>query len=217
VALANGIAAAGVQLTHPPTDTGLEGLLPDSFNLEPQTRNPPGINPGTLLPEAIQMYGQDPLYDFHAFPHHGLMVHAPGPITDCQETSQGVSFSVDGWPGKPWYVLISGSTGGTLIVDSVQTPAPPGPLTLGFDAPATVEFLAPAQDTLRLQRSSIPGQVQLSWPLAGTNYLLEFTGSLSGNPHWQAVTNAVAIAGSQFLFTAPASQPAQFFRLRRVR
>lgn len=217
VALANGIAAVGVQLTHPPADTGLEGLLPDSFNLEPQSRNAPGICPGTLFPEAIQMYGQDPLYDFHAFPHHGLMVHAPGPITDCQETSQGVSFSVEGWPAQPWYVLISGSTGGTLRVDSVQSLAPPGPLTLGFDAPATVEFLAPAQDTLSLQRSSIPGQVRLSWPLlAGTNYLLQSAGPLSGNPHWQAVTNAVESAGSQFLFTAPTSQSAQFFRLRRL-
>ena len=108
VPLANGIAAAGLQQTHPAADTGLEGLLPDSFNLRAQTRNAPGINPATLLPEASEMFGEDPLYDLAVFPHHGLMVHAPGPITDCAETSQSVSFRVNGWPSQPWYVLIAG-------------------------------------------------------------------------------------------------------------
>ena len=42
VPLANGIAAAGLQQTHPAADTGLESLLPDSFNLRAQTRNAPG-------------------------------------------------------------------------------------------------------------------------------------------------------------------------------
>jgi len=143
--LANGIAAAGVQQTHPLADTGLEGLLPDSFNLRAQSRNAPGINPGTLLPEAVQMFGQDPLYDFRVFPRHGLLVHAPGPITYSSETSQSVSFLVDGWPRQPWYLLINGSTGGTLIVDGIETVVAPGPLVLGFNAQAAVEFLAPAK------------------------------------------------------------------------
>ena len=45
------------------------------------------MNPATLLPEALRCF-KDPLYDFRVFPHHGLMVHAPGPITDCAETRQ---------------------------------------------------------------------------------------------------------------------------------
>jgi len=161
VPLANGIAAAGVQQTHPLTDTGLEGLLPDSFNLRAQTRNAPGINPGTLLPEAIQMFGQDPLYDFRVFPQHGLMVHAPGPITGFAETSQSVSFGVNGWPRQPWFLLINGSSGGTLIVDSIESVVPPGPLILGFNLPATVEILAPAQDALGIERSTTRGDVQI--------------------------------------------------------
>jgi hypothetical protein len=162
VQLADGIAAAGVQQTHPLADTGLEGLLPDSFNLRAQTRNPPGINPGTLLPGAIQMFGQDPLYDFRVFPQHGLMVHAPGPITDCAETSQSVSFGVNGWPGQPWFLLINGSSGGTLIVDSIESIVPPGPLILGFNLPPTVEILAPAQDALDIESSATRGKAQIT-------------------------------------------------------
>lgn len=215
VQLANGIAAAGLQQTHPLADTGLEGLLPDSFNLRAQARNAPGINPATLLPGAIQMFGQDPLYDFRAFPHHGLMVHAPGPITDCAETSQSVSFRVEGWPRQPWYLLIAGFSGGTLLVDRIRTVASAGPLILGFNSPATVEILAPAKDALGIEWSATLGAAQISWPLGSTNYSLERADTLSGNSLWQTVTTAVGSAGSQRVFTTPASQPMEFFRLRR--
>ncbi|HEY3281278.1 MAG TPA: hypothetical protein VGN26_03315, partial [Armatimonadota bacterium] len=45
--LAEGITLSGIQQSWPSDDADLQGLLPDSFNLRPQTRNPVAINPGT--------------------------------------------------------------------------------------------------------------------------------------------------------------------------
>ncbi|HEY6228291.1 MAG TPA: hypothetical protein VI282_14310, partial [Verrucomicrobiae bacterium] len=73
--LANGIAAAGVQHTHTAAEPDFQGLLPDSYDLRAQHRNPVPINPATLLPEAIQYYGFPATYDFRTFPNHRLLVH----------------------------------------------------------------------------------------------------------------------------------------------
>jgi hypothetical protein len=108
VRLADGIAASGIQQTHPASVPHYQGLLPDSFDLVSQMRNPVPINPGTLMPEAIQMFGEDPLYDFHSFRENGLLVHAPGPIRDASESKGSVKFGARSWSTRPWYVLING-------------------------------------------------------------------------------------------------------------
>jgi hypothetical protein len=108
VRLADGIAASGIQQTHPASEPHYQGLLPDSFDLVSQMRNPVPINPGTLMPEAIQMFGEDPLYDFHSFRENGLLVHAPGPIRDASESKGSVKFGARSWSTRPWYVLING-------------------------------------------------------------------------------------------------------------
>ncbi len=212
--MADGIAAAGVQQTHPTSDVAEQGLLPDSFNLRAQTRNEPGINPATLLPEALQMFGQDPVYDLHVFLHHALMVHAPGPITDCVETSQLVSFRVTGWPGWPWFLLIQGFPGGPFLVNGIETTAAPGPLILGLNEPATVEIPAPAVDTLRIERAAPGAGLKVSWSLAATNYVLETAAALSADAPWQPL-RPTTTEGSENVLLIPADQPLQFLRLRR--
>ncbi|MDB6041297.1 MAG: hypothetical protein JWM99_5138 [Verrucomicrobiales bacterium] len=149
VRLANGIAASGVQQTHPASEPHYQGLLPDSFDLASQMRNPVPINPGTLLPEAIQMFGEDPPYDFYAFRRNGLLVHAPGPIRDARESKDSVKFSVRSWSTKPWYVLINGcgKKPSVLVNDlkiNLETPhqfqEKEGRLILQLDRPSTIEI-----------------------------------------------------------------------------
>jgi hypothetical protein len=106
--LANGIAAAGVQHVHPSSEPDFQGLLPDSFDLRAQNRNPVPINPATLLPEALQFYGAPAVYGFKTFLNHQLLAHCPGPITDVRENKAGVRFRANGWPKQPWYLLITG-------------------------------------------------------------------------------------------------------------
>src|SRR5439155_6280387 len=82
--------------------------LPDSFQLRTQTRNPPPINPATLLPSAIRYYGQTSLYDFRAARKLGWLIHAPGEIRDLQERDKGVSFTVAGWAPDGAWLLVNG-------------------------------------------------------------------------------------------------------------
>ncbi len=80
-ALAEGITASGILQTYP-QDHPHHGLLPDSFNLSTQSRNPSAINPGTLQPLALRLLARNhpaaTPYEFRALPSSGLWVHAPG-------------------------------------------------------------------------------------------------------------------------------------------
>src|SRR5690606_20659646 len=60
--IADGIAAAGAQITWPANDRERVGLLPDIFQLREQHRDGPAINPGTLQPNAARLFGRGPLY-----------------------------------------------------------------------------------------------------------------------------------------------------------
>jgi hypothetical protein len=106
--LADGITASGVQQNWPRADTDRQGLLPDFYLLRSQTSDGPAINPGTVLANAIRLFRQPALYDFRAFRANGLLVHAPGAITGSKEEPGRVSFTVDGWPDKPYRILIAG-------------------------------------------------------------------------------------------------------------
>lgn len=108
--LADGITASGIQQSFPTSQPDLQGLLPDSFNLRPQTRNGVAINPGTLQASAVRLLGGPEVYDFHAFREAGILVHAPGAITDMRASANRVSFAVHGWVGQPYYVLVVGLT-----------------------------------------------------------------------------------------------------------
>jgi len=108
VRLADGIALAGVQHTHTAAEPGKQGLLPDSFDLRAQYRNPVPINPATLLPLALQAYGEPAVYGFHSFRKNGWLVHAPGPIADAVDAKGSARFKVSCWSPRPWQILVNG-------------------------------------------------------------------------------------------------------------
>lgn len=125
--IADGIALAGVQHTHPASDEGLGGLLPDSFELRNQVRNPVPINPATVLVEALEAYGEPPLYSFHSFPHRGVLVHAPGTIQAPRESGPSLRFKVHPWPQQGSYVLVNGVGNlQSIRLDGVPHEPPPG-------------------------------------------------------------------------------------------
>lgn len=111
--LADGVTASGVQQTWPRGDDPERvGLLPDSLSLRAQTRNDAAINPGTLLTNAIRLYGRPEIYDFRTFRQgeKRLLVHAPGAITDIMEEAGRVRFTVQGWTSRPYELLCVGLT-----------------------------------------------------------------------------------------------------------
>jgi hypothetical protein len=145
--LANGIAAAGIQHTHTAAEPDFQGLLPDSYDLRAQNRNPVPINPATLLPEALQFYGFPATYDFRTFPNHRLLVHCPGPITNFSENNDGVQFTVEGWPKKPFYVLINGFTKKPAIKVNrreIVVEEKEGRVVLRLEKPSEIEIAIPA-------------------------------------------------------------------------
>ncbi len=108
--IADGIAASGIQQSWPLADAERVGLLPDSFQLRPQIRCGPAINPGTVQCTAVQYYREPAVYDFHVFPGHGLLVHAPGELGAITENSGGIGFTVTNWSSAPASVSVNGFT-----------------------------------------------------------------------------------------------------------
>jgi hypothetical protein len=106
--LAEGITAAGLQHTWPLTDNERKGLLPDFYLLRTQRSDGPAINPATLLILAIRLFDAPTPYSFHAFRYHGLLIHAPGALSNLSERVGTVSFSVDTWSPGPSWVLVNG-------------------------------------------------------------------------------------------------------------
>lgn len=106
--LADGIAAAGVQHVHLASETDNQGLLPDSFDLKAQFRNPVPINPGTLLPSAVRLYGEAPVQSLTARPGNAGFIHAPGPVEDVSESNGVLKFRARSWVSGDWRVLVTG-------------------------------------------------------------------------------------------------------------
>lgn len=124
--LADGITASGIQQSWPRGEADLEGLLPDSFDLRGQVRNPVAINPGTVQAPAISLLGGPALYDFGAFRGIGLFVHAPGALTDAKEEQERLTLTVRGWPERPYHVLVAGlKAPPRLRIDGKETPLEP--------------------------------------------------------------------------------------------
>lgn len=121
--IADGITASGIQQTYPSGDPDYPGLLPDSVTLRPQIRNLAAINPGTLQANAPYYFDHSDIYDFAAFPESGVLVHAPGRITDEKEKERGVSFKIEGWPNEPYIIRILGAPDGTTATMDQQTAA----------------------------------------------------------------------------------------------
>ncbi|MGB2808767.1 MAG: hypothetical protein WBC22_13570 [Sedimentisphaerales bacterium] len=106
--IAKGISITGLQMSWPVTDEKRQGLLPDIFNLQEQVSAGPAINPGTVQAHVPEIYGIGKLYDMKKLRSRGWFIHAPCLISDLSEDKSTVTFTVDGWDGKPYFVLISG-------------------------------------------------------------------------------------------------------------
>lgn len=108
--IADGITLSGIQQTFPiGKDSLRQGLLPDSFNLRPQSQNDPGINPGTVQANAIRQLTGVPLYDMQVFfAKDRLIVHAPGSILPGSSTQNRLSFKAIPWTRSEYDLLIVG-------------------------------------------------------------------------------------------------------------
>ena len=106
--IAKGITTAGLQMTWPVTDKKRQGLLPDIFNLQQQISDGPAINPGTVQAHLAELYGRGKIYDLKKLRDRGWYIHAPCVISNIREEKRSITFTVDGWGAKPYYVLISG-------------------------------------------------------------------------------------------------------------
>jgi hypothetical protein len=106
--IAKGITAAGLQMSWPAADKERVGLLPDSFLFREQMRAGPAINPGTVQAHVTELYGKGKIYDVKKVVGCGWFIHAPCAISDVREQTGQVSFIVDGWGSKLYYVLVSG-------------------------------------------------------------------------------------------------------------
>jgi len=106
--IADGITAAGLQMSWPLADKGRQGLLPDFFDLRAQVGAGPAINPGTVQAHLPELYGKGKLYDVKKLSDRGWFIHAPCATSDIREGEDSLTFVVDGWGDKHYYVLISG-------------------------------------------------------------------------------------------------------------
>lgn len=108
--IADGIAASAIQQNYP-LNHPHRGLLPDSFSMQTQTRNPSDINPGTLQPVAMRLFEPHrPAYDFAAIPGESpVMVHVPGKCEQLRRSSRGdISFVAKSWIDGEYSVLVHG-------------------------------------------------------------------------------------------------------------
>jgi hypothetical protein len=105
--IADGITLSGAEQTCAFAAPQRAGLLPDSFVLATQHRNPPFINPATLGASAIRYYGGNSIYDFRGLPENGLLIHAPCRVVPRKSTAHEALFVIDAWEKEPFFVVIN--------------------------------------------------------------------------------------------------------------
>ena len=101
-----GIVLSGIQQTYP--DGPHTGLLPDSFNLLGQSRNPADINPGTLQVPAMRLLGGGECYDVRKIVASDWTIHAPAEIVLGEASKTRVVFSLKSWTSYPYSILVHG-------------------------------------------------------------------------------------------------------------
>lgn len=126
--IADGITWSGVQQSYPLSDPDHVGLLPDSFVLAAQRRNPPQINPATLGASAIRYFTGNTICNFRGVPENGLLIHAPCHVQLKAASAHRASFQVDAWETEPFFVLINRLPGkpGVKVNRAVVDLAAPG-------------------------------------------------------------------------------------------
>lgn len=156
-AIADGITAAGIQMTWKQNDAERQGLLPDVFHLRTQVRDGPPINPGTVQTDAVRLFGAKPVYSLRAVHPTTLLIHAPGQIDQVLVRTPlpgnprrlQVSFRVTPWLSRRYYILINGLeripqvrvNGVPVTITSPHQYLPSGSLVLQLLGTSQVELL----------------------------------------------------------------------------
>lgn len=159
--IADGIAASGVQQVHPASEPRNQGLLPDSFDLKGQFRNPVPINPGTLLPGAVRLYGGPPVQQSVPRPAFNGFVHAPGYVAGLAEKPGGGKSKDDRRAQMKFTVALWPEGGGTVLVTGVDSK----PSSVSFDgkkAPSAAWNHDAANAWLLLRPGSAHG-IEVRW------------------------------------------------------
>lgn len=222
--IADGIAVGGIQHSWPSTDAERQGLLPDFFQLHPQLRDGPAINPATVQASAVRFFGSPPAYDFRVFLRHELRVHAPGAVGDVVERKDGVMFTVAPWTSGASRVLVNGfRSAPQVLINNRATPlvaphnyqAADGRLILELTQPSTIELRYPASAALEV-RPAGTGTLELAWPTRVTNAVVEACPQLSDQAVWTVSDAPVRQESGWFVMPHDAPNDQQYFRLRVV-
>ncbi len=105
--IADGIVLSGIEQTYPPHDPHC-GLLPDSYNLIGQSRNPADINPGTLQIPAVRTLIGWESYDMRKVLQSGWTIHAPAAVSLNEISPTRVNFMVNAWTKDSYSVVVHG-------------------------------------------------------------------------------------------------------------
>jgi len=118
--IADGIAASGVLQTYP-LDQPSRGLLPDSFNLTSQARNPADINPGTLQPGALRLLvgPRARPYQFRALRGSGVWACVPGSVEVEVDRPGEAALVVHPWKATGSFAVLHGVPEGAEVVGEV--------------------------------------------------------------------------------------------------
>jgi len=120
--------------------------------------------------------------------------------------------SVARWDGQQWWALGSG------VIDLSSLAATGSELYMGgiWDEAGGKEShniaLWHIPHLLEVRQSG--GQVRLSWPATGSNYVVEATASLH-EPVWQRLDQTPVLEGNRLTVSEPLSSAQRFYRLRK--
>ena len=120
--LADGIVISGLQQTY--QNGPHRGLLPDSFNLLGQSRNPADINPGTLQIPAMQTVLGWKSYDVRKILESGWTVIAPAEVVVVDALPTRARCEIRGWAKDPYFVVVHGLKNRPKV-ETTTTPSQP--------------------------------------------------------------------------------------------
>ena len=108
--IATGITVSGARQNHTAAEPRFVGLLPDSWNIEHQSRYPIPINPGTVQ-ENFAEYVKVPFYSLRALARADggapALVHAAGEVEALAPEKGTLRCRIAAWPQTPSKVVVT--------------------------------------------------------------------------------------------------------------
>ena len=108
--IATGITVSGARQNHTAAEPRFVGLLPDSWNIEHQSRYPIPINPGTVQ-ENFAEYVKVPFYSLRALARADggalALVHAAGEVEALAPEKGALRCRITAWPQTPSKVVVT--------------------------------------------------------------------------------------------------------------